>query len=247
MSATKQILSGSAIYFDKYDISTWIEEFAMVQSRKEIIDTSIDKSGVERMAGISDVSFTCSGIGDLTANGIRGIEYGALDGAKIVTVCEKGAAVGDVAHFVQLTNSKFARGGKVGEKLPFAGAGLGNNSVLVKGTIFATGAKTSTAGGAAQNIGALATGQSVYGCVQCTANTAGGDHKITVKIQSCATSGFASGVTDRITFSDITPSVLSTWGSALAGPVTDAYWRAYWTIAGSASPSFTLVVSCGFK
>ena len=63
-----------------------------------------------------------------------------------------------------------------------------------------------------------------------------------VVLQSDDNSGFSSAVS-RITFTQAT-GITSQW-STLAGAQTDDYWRASYTIGGSATPTFTFALVIG--
>lgn len=240
----KQALIGGKTWFDSYDISTWMGEYHLNIKRPLLECTGQDKSGIERMkSNITDVEYNQVGYGEDGDTKITGIDWNAIGTTKILSVSPIGGAVADNVYFTKVTKAVFKNGGKIGGAYPFAGAALGNAQPCILGKILASGAKTSTAAGTGQQLGAVAVGQKIYGCVHCTANTSGGDHQIVVKIKSCATVG--GTYTDRITFTTLTPSVLVAWGTPVDGEITDTYWQAQWTISGSASPSFTIHVMAG--
>ena len=239
----KQALTSSKIWFDSYDLSTWTNSFNLLIKKPLFDVTGIDAAGIERIQGLMDVEFTQSGFGEDGEAAITGIDYNSVGNTKILSVSPAGGILTSDVFFTKVCRGVFKNGGKVGDVYPYIGAALGNNTLCVLGKILATGEKTSSSSGTGQELGAVATGQKIYGCVHCTANTSGGDHSIAVKIQSCATLG---GVyTDRITFSSITPSTLAVWGTPADGEITDTYWKAAWTIAGTSNPSFTIHVMGG--
>jgi hypothetical protein len=104
------------------------------------------------------------------------------------------------------------------------------SETLMRGTILknATTNITGNGDGTAYELGAVTATERVYAAVHIHAVDGG---TVAVKIQSDDNEGMASA-TDRITFSTST-GVTSQW-KELAGPVTDTWWRANWTYAGTA-------------
>ncbi len=63
-------------------------------------------------------------------------------------------------------------------------------------------------------------------------------------VESDDNSGITSGVT-RITFTQEV-AVGAQYATAVAGPITDDWWRVGWTIGGT-GPSFTVIVTVGIQ
>jgi hypothetical protein len=106
-------------------------------------------------------------------------------------------------------------------------------------TNFLTTPLTSSNSGTIYNVGAVAAGQSLYGGMHITAISGTSTPTITMMIQSGATAGFI-GPTVRM-YLPATTTTDGVWGTPIAGPITDAYWRTTYTISGG-SPSFTGLV-----
>lgn len=101
--------------------------------------------------------------------------------------------------------------------------------------------RTSSSTGTGRQIGAVASGQSLYAALH-VISVAGTSPTLDVIVQSDDNSGFTSP-TSRITFSQAT-AVGAQWGS-VAGAVTDDYWRISYTIGGTGTPTFAFAVTAG--
>lgn len=102
-------------------------------------------------------------------------------------------------------------------------------------------ARTSSGTGTGRQLGAVASGQTLYAALHVLA-VSGTSPTLDVIVQSDNASNFPSP-TSRITFSQATTTT-SAWGSA-AGAITDDWFRVSYTIGGT-NPSFTFVVTCGY-
>lgn len=151
---------------------------------------------------------------------------------------------GSVAYFAQAVHTEFTPlDGSVGDMNAMSFAAVGAGSVgPIRGNIMAAeAARTSTGNGTARQLGAVAAGESVYATLHVLA-ASGTTPTLDVVIASDNASNFPSSTT-RITFTQVTTSTGSQFGSA-AGAITDDWWRVAWTIGGS-SPSYTFVVAIG--
>jgi len=114
---------------------------------------------------------------------------------------------------------------------------------VVRGTLLhppAT-ARTSSSTGTGRQIGAVPAGSSMYAALHVLSVSGMDTPTITVKVQSDDNASFTSA-TDRITFAGAT-ALGAQWG-AVAGAVTDDYWRLSYTISGT-NPSFLFAVVAG--
>lgn len=112
----------------------------------------------------------------------------------------------------------------------------------VSGTIMAAeAARTSTANGTARQLGAVASGESVFASLHVVA-ASGTTPTLDVKVTSDDAENFASSPEDQITFAQATGRTAE--HQSAAGAITDDWWRIEWTIGGS-TPSFTFAVVVG--
>jgi hypothetical protein len=172
--------------------------------------------------------------------------WAALGGSGAFTVFPRSltGAVGAVAYTTNALRSNYQFLGSVGDVAPWQQSGT-SNAPLVRGVgLHPPGtARTATGDGTATLHVAAATGQQVYAALHVLSISGTGTPTITVKIASDDNVNMTSA-TDRITFTAATARGAQ-W-KALAGPITDTYYRASWTISGS-SPSFLFVVALGVR
>lgn len=149
--------------------------------------------------------------------------------------------VGAVAWLVPALRGSYQLGGSTGDVAPWAMSGAGSG-VQARGVVLHPPgtARTATGTGTAVQHVAVATGKRLYAHLH-VLSASGTTPSITVKVQSSVDNTFASP-TDRVTFSAATAR--GAQASSVAGPVTDTWWRAQWTISGT-SPSFLLLVAVG--
>lgn len=240
------VLTNAAIYAGQADLSGRSNKVELDAESDEVESTTFGTSGHKSFVG---------GLKRVTAN-VEG-NFEALDatypderlwtdlGVSSVphTFSPTGGAVGDLAYFFRSTRTNYSPGGSVGELFGFTGQATGSNGEgLIRGTILnsAATARTATASGTARQVGAVATGSRLYAALHVLSISGTGTPTLTCRVQS-DTSGFPSATT-QITFTAAT-AIGSQWGS-VAGPITDDYWRADFTISGS-SPSFLFVLAVG--
>lgn len=87
-------------------------------------------------------------------------------------------------------------------------------------------------------LGAVTTGQKVYGALHVTSGFGSTDRVMVMKIQSATASGFGAPA-DRITFA-LSTQHGSSWGTPVGGLSTEhSWWRASWTMSTAASTGGT--------
>jgi hypothetical protein len=156
--------------------------------------------------------------------------------------CPLTGAAGEVGYFAESLALKYSAGGQIGEAYDFEAHGVGKNRKLVRGMMLENGAKVATGVGTARQLGAVAAIQYIYGCLQ-VLDVDGTNPTLDLVVQSDDAQGFASPVT-RLTFTQRT-AIGSQFVVPVVGPVTDTWWRASWTIGGTADPSFTIALAVG--
>lgn len=156
-----------------------------------------------------------------------------------------GAAVGDLAYIVNGMHAKYALLDAVGEVAPWKAEVAGTWPTPRGVFLHPPGtARTATGDGTAVEHVAVAAGQYVYAALHVLSVAGTDTPTITVVIESDVDALFNGSETSRISFAAATArggQILRT-----AGPITDAFYRATWTIAGT-DPSFLFVVSLGVK
>lgn len=128
--------------------------------------------------------------------------------------------------------------GEVGDAAGFQ-LSLDSSAPVVRGALLAQRTAAASGNGPAVQLGAVGSGQRLYAALHLTALTG---TSLAMKIQSAPTSGFSSP-TDRLIFSAATGAI-GIWAAPVAGPITDTWWRATWTLTGTSS---TFAVAAGIQ
>ena len=209
----------------------------------EMLDATVYGNDTRIMAGgLKTMGFSHQGLFDPDVDKVLFDRIGVSN--ELMTITPAGVAVADPAYFKQIVSGEYSPGGAIGDLMKFSISGDAGDGPLVRGAIMANGAFTTTANGAVNsNLGAVSASQKLYAGLHITA-VSGTTPSVTVKIQSAPTAGFAAP-TDRLTFTAATV-IGAQWGTPVAGAITDAHWRAVYTISGT-TPSFTLIVSMGIQ
>lgn len=245
---SKFVLTNCRVFFGAADLSGDTNEATLSGSR-EVKDTTnyLSNGWKEEIAGLGSAKIDITGYTEAAAtpttvalpDDTGFANFGTLGG---VTLAPVGALDGAPAYLTNVLESEFdPLLGKVGDVAGFKLQTV-SSWPLVKGVIaIPPGAALITTGtGTINNLGAVAIGKQLYADLH-VFSVAGTTPSITVAIQSAAAVGFASPTT-RLTFGAATgigSSILR-----VPGPITDAFWRATWTITGT-TPSFLAVVAMG--
>lgn len=202
----------------------------------------------ERIGGLGDSALSAAGMweaGDLTK--VDDQAWNAMGTVAGYTIGNNSSATaamaaGDLAYLVKAMQAKYTLGGQVGDVAPWNTEASGSWPVARGLILNPPGtARTATGNGTATQGVAVAAGQFLYATLHVISVT---DGTLTVKVQSSVDNTFGSP-TDQLTFSSAT----SVGGQMLriAGPITDTWWRATWTISGGSTHSFLFVVAAGVK
>jgi hypothetical protein len=206
--------------------------------------TSMSSSGnTELIGGLKTGTVNMTVMTDV-GDGYEGVflsYFNSLGAFTSITSVVAGSADGSVAYlFDQIPLSYTPWSGNVGDVAIGTISGTANTPV-VRGRLMATNAARTTSGsGSAAQLGAVAAGKSIYAALHVNYGL-GTSPTLDVKIQSDDNAGFTSP-TDRITFTQM--SDYNAEFKSTAGAITDTYWRAVWTIAGT-SPQFAFAVTAG--
>jgi len=228
----KHVLKDLKIYYDEFEVTADHNKISMPVKSEEKICTVFGNTAIARLAGMKSFTLSHSGFWEGGDNAIDDQLFDDLGStARIMTLAPEGGADGGDAYIIKGVSVKYEWGGKVGDILPFSGAVVGEGVPPVRATILGTGTKTTDANGTSRQLGAVSATQKIYAALHVTSATGGGNVSLDVKIQSDDNTNFTSA-TDRITFTQVLTTNTAEWKS-LAGAITDDYWRAVWTLAGS--------------
>ncbi len=133
--------------------------------------------------------------------------------------------------------------GAVGDLAMGRVSGVSSTGPVVRGKLLhpSNVSRTSSSVGTGRQLGAVVAGKSMYAALHVIA-VSGTNPTLDVIVQSDDNAGFTSA-TSRITFAQ-TGAVGAAWG-AVAGAVTDDYWRISYTIGGTDTPTFAFAVTTG--
>ncbi|OFW37654.1 MAG: hypothetical protein A3J29_06165 [Acidobacteria bacterium RIFCSPLOWO2_12_FULL_67_14b] len=184
-----------------------------------------------------------SGFVDFASGGVHQVLKGNVNVANVpVTIGMEGATVDTRATLFLARLLQYRTPGVVGKLLPFEYDAKGQGTPAVDGYLFGLGSKTATANGTAIQLGTLDAGETMYAALH-VISASGTSPTLDVVIASDNAEGFPSGVT-RITFAQKTAAG-SEWTSLAGAVATDDWWRAQWTIGGTDTPTFDIVVAVG--
>jgi hypothetical protein len=240
-----RIFSGGA---DLTGQSNKIEIAAEIEEKDVTNFASVDANGEvwkEVTGGIASAKVSAAGqweAGDTSK--VDDDVWAALGGIGALTTFPVDANVGSVAWIVNAMRGNYQLLGAVGDVAPWSLSASSSWPAARGVSLHPPGtARTATGNGTGVQQGAITAGRYGYASLHVLSVAGTSTPTITVKIQSDDNSGFTTA-TDQITFTAAT--VIGGQIARVAGPITDDYWRAVWTISGS-SPSFLFVVGFGIK
>lgn len=197
-------------------------------------DTVLTDTTRSNAGGLETFGFSMDAYADFTVKDSQ--LFSGVGGSSPLTLSSQSGADDEVAFLInttQLVHSPF--GGSVGD---MAGTNISGAAAdrLVRGIIEFNNSTSSSGTTTGSQLGAVASGSSIYANLHVTA-AAGSS--LDVIVQSDDNSGFSSA-TNRITFTQATG--ITSEHLSLGGSITDDYWRISYTIAGG---SFTFAVALG--
>jgi hypothetical protein len=226
---------------DLTTVSNKVELNAEAEEKDATAFAAAGAAWKEVLAGIRTTSISASGqweAGDLSK--VDDAAFAALGTQAGVSVCPAGAADGSLAWLSAYLRQNYTLGGSIGDVAPWNGTFQGSWP-LVRGTVLATStARTATGTGSAFQLGAVPAGKSLYAAVH-VMSVAGTTPSLTVKVQADNAVGMPSPV-DALTFT--AQNAIGGQILRAAGPLTDDWFRATWTITGT-GPSFLFAVTAG--
>jgi len=220
--------------------------------------TTFGAATTHSMPGLKSNTLSGDGLWDTVLDGdffalLGGTKAVATGDDIPVTLLPYDGVDGDKAYFMNALHTSYSASGKVGDIFAFKfKAEQGSSGDLVGGQImkdFAATAITGTAAGTAFQTGAVSATQTMWAVMHIFA-VSGTSPTLAMVVQSDDAVGMASP-TARITFTTVTGTTGPNGNgpvsqlTSLAGPVTDDWWRASWTVGGSNSPTFYGVVVIG--
>jgi hypothetical protein len=243
---TKFVLKNVRPFVAGADLTTRSNRFEIGMEAESKDATAFAPSGDvwhEELSGIRTV--TIDGAGQWEAGDLSMVDdssFANLGGTTPLTLAPQGAADGALAYLTAFNRQAYSLGGSVGDVVPWSGHWIGNWS-LARGLVVATpAARTATGTGTILQLpSAVAAGQFLVGSLHLMGISGTATPGVTLTIQTAATVGFGSPTT-RLTFNAQT--ALGGQIFRIAGPITDTYVRASWTITGT-TPSLLFMSAVG--
>lgn len=189
--------------------------------------------------------YAADGLKTVTAGG-SGFYNASLDSAlntnlavhdTIISFLSDDTTASPAYTFKSVQSSYTPLTGSVGDMHGFDFEAMGRG-VLVRGYVAYKGTVTATGASTAFQLGAASATQSLYGIIHVTA-VSGTNPTLDIDVNSDDNSGMTSATT-RDSFTQIT-AVTTEWITT-AGAITDDYYQLDFTVGGTDSPSFDVVV-----
>lgn len=176
------------------------------------------------------------------ASAVDSSRWAALGTAEAWSVAPATVAPGDRVYVGRANQAKYGFFGEVGKVAPWT-VDVDGSGAMVRGWSLHnyTTARTATGSGTAVLGSAVTSDQALYCALHVLSVSGTSSPTLTVRVQSDDAVGFPSATTVT-TFTAATG--LTNQFVRVAGPITDTYFRADWTISGT-DPSFLFVVTIG--
>ena len=231
------------IWFAQYHLSADHNQVAVTSGREEVDNTVFTNTAKSMRGALPFVECTGEGYVEFGNNNVHEVLRSNINTADVpVTIGMEGATDQTSAVFFKANLLQYNINGVVGQLLPFSWQAKGSSTPAVQGKIFGIDSKTSSANGTSNQLGVLAAGETMYMALH-VLSVSGTSPTLDVIITSDNASGFSSATT-RKAFAQKT--AVGSELISLAGPIaTDNWWRAQWTIGGSSTPTFDIVIVCG--
>jgi len=241
------VLTDAKIWVNGFDLSGDMNAVALEEGVEARDATTFGAGTRTRKGGIRGVRMSASGF--FNANGTNGSDdvlpskiTTSPNSFDVVSIGPRGATEGLEAYTFPAQALRYGFGSEVDAMLAFSLEAeakrvptTGLRPSLARGLILLSTQKTTTGNGTAFNLGAVAAGQKLYVAVHVLAQSGGVP---TLIVQSDSASNFPSP-TDQVTL--VAPS---SDFRAVAGAITDTWWRASWTFSGT---SFTAIVIAAIR
>lgn len=240
-------LTDARIYLAQYDISGDLNQIAVSVTNDALPDETFGQVAHTKKPGLPTIKANISGFSKFNATALNAIDgriEGNLSVVDIPLTFAKTGNIGENSFFFKSMLANFVRDGSIGQLLKFKcdAEATGTNVNLVRATIMEDGKTSRVAAGnsATQTLGAVLSTQKVYAALHVTAFV-GTDITFTIKH---ATTDFAT-ITGMTAFAQVTAPTSEYW-LPVAGPITDTFFRVYWTTSGGFT-SFSAIVSIGIQ
>jgi hypothetical protein len=238
------VVTDAKVFLAQYDLSGFTNNVKLDYAAKALNDTRMGHTTEVNKGGVKSVAFSLGGFADPGSAGMEAIATARIGTSNLALTTSPTGGAGDVAYFFLALKSSMQTFGQHGELMPYGGTASASGGPLVRGKLFLPASDSYRTGIDSSGIiqlGAVPAGKRVY-CALHVLGVSGTSPTLDITIRSAPVIGF-SGSSERIQMTQalgLTHEIKS-----LAGAVTDTYWRADYTIGGSDTPSFNIVVALG--
>ena len=236
------LLYNAVVLYEGLNLSGQLNETRIEYGAKMLNESVWGDDTEKNKAGILTASVNEVGFWDADAVAYQPdlklfTELGAND--KVVSVFPQGAADGARGFSLKTARATYSPQLEHGELFKFNAMGA-SRSRLMQTTVLTNSTETTSGSGTARQLTAVDDdpAQKLYAVLHVIA-ASGSSPTLDLIIQSDDAGGMPSADT-RITFAQMN-DIGAIYAVPVAGPITDDYWQAVWTIAGG-TPSFTFVV-----
>ena len=237
------VITDGKIYIDGYNLSCSFNELNVDVAAEMKDTTTFCTSGTRAfIPGLQGISFSGKALQDFDGSVNQSIEKTTWDligktTASIMSVARQGNVMGDVAYmFKGVTAQIQPVAGTVGDLAEISISGQSSVTRLVRGVVGAVGTKVASTTGTEFNIGAVTADQRIYAAMHVVRPVGAGT--LDMIIESDSLQAFTTPTT-RLTFTQMTNVIGAQWITA-AGPITDTWWRAKWTVGSGSFPVFVV-------
>jgi hypothetical protein len=233
------VITDGKIYVDGYNLSASFNELTVDVALEMKDTTSFGTAGTRTfIPGLQNASFSGKGLQDYDSSVNQAIDKTVFDlvgatAASILSFARVGSAENDVALAMKGVTAQITPlAGSHGDLVEFTISGQAGGTRLIHGIVLAVGTKSSTGLSTALNLGAVTATQRIYASLHAVRPVTG---TLDMIVRSDDAVGMASPTT-RLTFTQMN-AIGAQWLEA-AGPITDTYWQASWTIGAGSFPIF---------
>lgn len=227
------------LYVGEYDLSGSHNQASLNYNAEMLETTGFGNDSRKRKAGLTDIEASLQGFFDAgvgTVDAVYSTNIGVSDVP--MAICPTTGAQGERAFIFKSVQGDYNPiTGSVGEILMFNVSANGSSGwPLVSGTVMETGTFAATADGTGVELGAVGADEHLY----ISLHVLSGSSAFDVDIESDVDNVWS---TPTIQHSMTQATGATSESVRVAGPITDTWWRASWTVTGS----FVAVIIVGIK
>ncbi|MDE2103671.1 MAG: hypothetical protein KGL39_40915 [Patescibacteria group bacterium] len=233
------LLNNAMLVLGGNNLSGIMNAVALSYKAVALENTRFGANTKNMLGGLKEVSVSAKGYWDSAYDAALFSDVGNGD---IITAAAQGGTEGNVAYFLQVLAAEYQTGTKVGENLPFSLTADAQGN-LIRGLIAANRTGITASGtGTGFNLGAVASGQSLWAALHVLSAT-GTTPSLEMVIQGASSNTF-SAPTSVLTFAPM--AVPGALFASVAGPLAETWYRGDWTITGT-TPDFAFLLAMGIQ